>query len=364
MTDKQQTDPRGEDPWDRFGWFMATVWLLFLFYPLSEVLTTGSTLGRTLAAVGVAAFALVYVHGFRSLHKGSAPPARIAAIHVPLLVLLICAVGLHIGPGALGMGAFVVSFAMFTLTFVPRMTVLVVVAAVCLLVPWVNGTLRDDFFYTLIVVLVGAITAVIRAVGDRDDEYRALRNELVIADERDRVARDVHDVLGHSLTAVTVKAELAERLVDIDPDRAKAELAAIRSLTREALGEVRATVSGLRIARLGEELDRARSALSDTGIAVDVRGAPDTVDPQHRMVAAWVLREAVTNVIRHSRGRHCTIELRSGTLRVVDDGAGLGGGTEGNGLRGARDRVRAAGGDIRLGAGPGGRGTEVEVVFG
>ncbi|NLV78607.1 MAG: sensor histidine kinase, partial [Rhodococcus sp.] len=76
------------------------------------------------------------------------------------------------------------------------------------------------------------------------------------------------------------------------------------------------------------------------------------------------LREAVTNVIRHSRGRHCTIELRSGTLRVVDDGAGLGGGTEGNGLRGARDRVRAAGGDIRLGAGPGGRGTEVEVVFG
>ncbi|MGN5236372.1 MULTISPECIES: histidine kinase [unclassified Rhodococcus (in: high G+C Gram-positive bacteria)] len=361
MTESGRTD---EDPWARFGWFMATVWLLFLIYPLSEVVTTGSALGRTLGSAGIAAFAIVYIHGFRSLYTEKAPPARIAAIHLPLLVLLICAVSLHIGTAALGMGAFVVSFAMFTLTFVPRMIVLAVVAAVCLLVPWWNGTLRDDFFYTLIVVLVGGITAVIRAVGDRDDEYNALRNELVIADERDRVARDVHDVLGHSLTAVTVKAELAERLVDVDPQRAKAELAAIRSLTREALGEVRATVTGLRVARLGDELDRAGTALGDAGIDVEIRGDASVVDPRYRLVLGWVLREAVTNVVRHSNAYHCKIDLDGHSLRVTDDGVGTDGIREGNGLRGLRDRVRSAGGKFTVGTGPAGAGTELKVEFG
>ncbi|TCN49202.1 two-component system sensor histidine kinase DesK [Rhodococcus sp. SMB37] len=363
MTGKRPTDPPGEDPWIRFGWFMATVWLLFLIYPLAEVLTTGSALGKTLGTVGIAAFAVVYVHGFRALYKELAP-SRIAAIHLPLLVLLICAVGLHIGPGALGMGAFVVSFAMFTLTFVPRMIVLAVVTTACLLVPWFNGTLRDDFFYTLIVVLVGAITAVIRTVGDRDDEYNALRNELVIADERDRVARDVHDVLGHSLTAVTVKAELAERLIDIDPERAKAELAAIRALTREALGEVRATVTGLRVARLADELDRARTALDDAGIRVELRGDASVVDPRYRLVLGWVLREAVTNVVRHSNALTCVIDLGGESLNVVDDGVGIDGSRDGNGLRGLRDRVRSTGGKFTLGAGPDGAGTDLKVVFG
>lgn len=342
----------------------ATVWLLFLIYPLAEVLTTGSALGKTLGTAGVAAFALVYIHGFRALYAGQGSPKRVAAIHLPLLVLLICAVSLHIGTGALGMGAFVVSFAMFSLTLVPRMAVLVVTAGVCLLVPWLNGTFRDDFFYTLIVVLVGAITAVIRAVGDRDDEYTALRNELVIADERDRVARDVHDVLGHSLTAVTVKAELAERLIDLDPERAKAELAAIRALTREALGEVRATVTGLRVARLADELDRARTALDDAGIHVELRGDASVVDPRYRLVLGWVLREAVTNVVRHSNSRTCVIALGGESLSVVDDGVGIDGSRDGNGLRGIRDRVRSAGGKFAVGAATDGTGTELKVVFG
>lgn len=343
---------------------MATIWLVFLVYPLVEVLATGSPLGKVLGAMGIVAFALVYIHGFRALYKSLASPARIAAIHLPLLVLLIVLVSLHIGTGALGMAAFTVSFAMFTLTLVPRMLVLVVATGACLLIPWLTGTFSDDFFYTVIVVLVGGITAVIRAVGDRDDEYTALRNELVIADERDRVARDVHDVLGHSLTAVTVKAELAERLIDVDPERAKAELAAIRSLTREALGEVRATVTGLRVARLVDELDRAHTALDDAGIDVDQRGDASIVDPRYRLVLGWVLREAVTNVVRHSNARTCVIDLDGTSLSVVDDGVGVGGSRDGNGLRGLRDRVRSAGGKFMIGAGPDGTGTELKVVFG
>src|SRR5690606_543184 len=127
-------------------------------------------------------------------------------------------------------------------------------------------------------------------------------------EERERVARDVHDVLGHSLTVVSVKAELAERLVDVDPARARAELVEIQSLTREALAEIRATVSGLRVARLGDELVAARTALTGAGIEADLPENPDVVDPRHRIVVAWVLREAVTNVVRHSGATRCTVE--------------------------------------------------------
>ena len=97
-----------------------------------------------------------------------------------------------------------------------------------------------------------------------------MSRELALVAERERVARDVHDVLGHSLTVVTVKAELAERLVDLDPERAKAELAEIQTLSRQALAEIRATVGGLRAARLGDELASARTALAGAGI----EGAP------------------------------------------------------------------------------------------
>ena len=110
------------------------------------------------------------------------------------------------------------------------------------------------------------MTAAIRLMTDRGQEYEAMSRELALVAERERVARDVHDVLGHSLTVVTVKAELAERLVDLDPERAKAELAEIQALSRQALAEIRATVGGLRLARLDDELASARTALVGAGI--------------------------------------------------------------------------------------------------
>src|SRR5699024_3537237 len=147
----------------------------------------------------------------------------------------------------------------------------------------------------------------------------------------------------------------AERLVDADPDAAKAELAQIRSLTRESLAEIRATVAGLRVARLADELDSARQALSDAGISAEVPSAVDTVDPRHRLVLAWVLREAVTNVVRHSGAGRCRVELNARSLVVTDDGVGPGAAIEasaatrtraaagGTGLRGVAERVNGAG---------------------
>lgn len=354
-------DANVEDPWQRFRWFMSSVWLVFLAYPLFEVLTTGPPAGRVLGTLAIVAFAAVYLNGFHRLYRGEAPP-RVAAVHLALLVLLAVGVGLHIGREAFGMACFVVAFSTLSLPIAGAMAVLLAALATSVLVPLWTGTLGRDFFFALIVLLVGVVTGVVSLIDRRGEEYKALQHELVVADERDRMARDVHDVVGHSLTAVSVKAELAERLVDLDPERAKAELAAIRSLTREALGEVRAAVTGLRVARLGEELERARAALSDAGISVSVRGEPATLDPRHRLVSAWVLREAATNVVRHSGAADCTIEVGTRSLCVRDNGVGIDGRPEGNGLRGVRDRVRAAGGQVTVGPAADG-GTELKVDY-
>lgn len=150
---------------------------------------------------------------------------------------------------------------------------------------------------------------------------------------------------------LTVKAELAARLVDADPAQAKAELAQIQSLTREALGEIRATVAGLRVMRLGDELSASREALRSAGIEADMPEDGEVVDPRHRLLFAWSLREATTNVVRHSGARRCRVELETRGMRVIDDGHGINGAAEGNGLRGLRERVEQMGGRATFTAG-------------
>ena len=137
------------------------------------------------------------------------------------------------------------------------------------------------------------------------------------------MARDVHDVLGHSLTALSVKAELAARLIDLDPERAKEELESIQATARQALAEVRATVGGLRAGNLEAELAAAPRVLADAGISATVVGEVADTDPRHRALMAWVLRESVTNVVRHARARSVVIELGPDGITVTDDGAGL-----------------------------------------
>ncbi|UUZ61682.1 histidine kinase [Nocardioides sp. B-3] len=197
--------------------------------------------------------------------------------------------------------------------------------------------------------------------GDRDPQSpRAGRRT------RERVARDVHDVLGHTLTALSIKAELAARLIDVDPPRAGAELESIREIAGQALGEVRATVGGLRAANLEAELAAAPLVLADAGITTTVVGDVADTDPRHRTLLARVLRESVTNVVRHANATTVSLELSPHGPVVADDGAGFedsderGGFREGNGLRGMRERVSAAGGTLHIFGGPG---TRLKVVL-
>jgi len=191
--------------------------------------------------------------------------------------------------------------------------------------------------------------------------------ELAVVEERERFARDLHDILGHSLTVITKKAELARRLTSVDPERAAAEIADVERLAREALQDVRATVTGIRVVSVGAELASAREALQAAGIRADLPYSVEEVPPQYRELFGWAVREAVTNVLRHSCATSCRVTLHAYTLEVVDDGRGpakaepgasgarTNAGTgRGHGLVGLGERVRAAGGTLRTGAAPGG----------
>lgn len=169
-----------------------------------------------------------------------------------------------------------------------------------------------------------------------------------IAQERERVARDVHDVLGHSLTVIALKSELAGKLVERDPTRAQAEIAAITKLARDSIGELRSTVSGLRVQDLATELANARQACLAAEIYLRVTGEVADIPPQAQAVFAWGSREAITNVIRHSGASRVEITMTPHSLVVTDNGRGIPDDACGNGLRGLRERVANLGGSLKL----------------
>ena len=185
-------------------------------------------------------------------------------------------------------------------------------------------------------------------------ELTAARAEvarLAAENERSRIARDLHDLLGHSLTTITVKAGLARRVAQRNPERAAAEIGEVEDLARSALTDVRAAVSGYRDISLAGELASAREVLRAAGIEAQAPGAVEVADPTHATLFGWVLREGVTNVVRHSGAHHCTIAIGPTWLEIEDDGRGGGAGGDGSGLAGLRERVATAGGTIRAGAG-------------
>ncbi|MFB4301192.1 sensor histidine kinase [Actinomadura sp. NTSP31] len=194
-------------------------------------------------------------------------------------------------------------------------------------------------------------------------QLREARSEvarLAVADERLRIARDLHDLLGQSLSLIVLKSELARRLGERDADRAMAEVSDIESVARQSLADVRAAISGYRRRNLAEELDGARAVLAaaETEAVVRTSGAPlpDPVDA----LFGWAVREGVTNIVRHARARRVTITVgRAGgeaALEIVDDGCGeaAAGHAPGHGLEGLAERVAAAGGTVSAGPRDGG----------
>jgi two-component system sensor histidine kinase DesK len=169
--------------------------------------------------------------------------------------------------------------------------------------------------------------------------------------ERERIARDMHDVLGHSLSVIVLKSELARRLLASEPARAALEIAEIEAAARQALGEVRKTLTGYRSEGFASELTRAARILETAGVRLNKPVQAPYLTPRHEATLSLVLREAVTNIVRHAGASECSIEVStakdSTQLVIADDGRGDIR-QEGNGLRGMRERVRELGGSLSL----------------
>jgi two-component system sensor histidine kinase DesK len=200
---------------------------------------------------------------------------------------------------------------------------------------------------------------------DRADAKLRMAHEeieqLAKTAERERIARDMHDVLGHSLSLIVLKSELAGRLLDSQPARAALEIAEIETAARHALAEVRKTISGYRSEGFASELTRAGQILETAGVRLNRPASAPYLTPRHEATLSLVLREAVTNIVRHAGASECSIEVSTvedkTQLVIADDGRGDIR-QEGNGLRGMRERVQELGGSLSLESS---RGTRLQI---
>lgn len=214
---------------------------------------------------------------------------------------------------------------------------------------------------TATTLAIGFMMFAFRRLMELNADLRSAREEvarLAVSEERLRFARELHDLVGHSLSVIALKAELAERLLARDPARAAEHVTDVKNVARTALTEVREAVSGYRQPTLVDELAGARMALRAAGIEADLEGADVALPPEVEAVLAWTVREGTTNVIRHSGATSCRIAVQPGlasaSAEIVDDGlvAGAAPAAPGNGLAGLRERAEQLAGRIEAGPGP------------
>ncbi|MGY1839156.1 MULTISPECIES: sensor histidine kinase [unclassified Modestobacter] len=346
--------------WGRAVW--ALPWLLFQVFPIVDLVTTDRPApARWVGALGLVVFTGLYLNVIGDL-------GRPRGLRPDLVGMVVVAVGLAVAYGASWAGLMIYVSAAVAAA-VPQRWVwpgVLGAAGVCLAVLLAEGALTSLFLPPICLLTAFAIQGT-RYLIQVNRELTEAREELArnaVTEERLRFARDLHDLLGHSLSLIALKSELARRLAERDPARAAAEMGDVEEAARRALAEVREAVSGYRSVNAAQALAEARSALTGAGIAVRlpdrVPALPGTVDD----ALGWVVREAATNVLRHSGARRVTVTLTedgvTAELAVEDDGNGTAeriqvvGGSSGSGLAGLRERVAALGGELSAGPVDGG----------
>jgi two-component system sensor histidine kinase DesK len=330
----------------------AGIWCFYLIGPFQKAVDGRST---EVATVGV-----LCLLGFLICYLGLLPMVALDTRHWPRHVLLgsmlvavvVFGVVVH-SNSTLNFSSF---FAVALVMLLDRRHAAIGIPLLALAVgtvPWLLGD-GTHFTFALIDLAVGAAVFAMRARGEADFRLGLANEEighLAAEQERLRISRDLHDLLGHALTTITVKAELASRLVERDPQRAAQEMAEVAELTRQGLADVRAAVAGYREVSLATELATAREVLQAAGIEAELPPATETVPGEFRELFGWVVREGVTNAVRHSGARHVRVVVGPREIQIVDDGAGIesASGLPGSGLLGLTERVAALGGRVESG---------------
>ncbi len=334
----------------------ASLGMLYLFYPLGDLIRQGGWSAATRATC-LAVFIVTYVVLVWTSAPWTAPvrPVTWALLAVQAALTAVCPLVF----GGSWAGMFIYFAILCALSLPMSWTVRAVLAVTGL--GLAEALLLHADQAGLLSVVVSTLTLGLFMVAFRNSRMlnvelakaRAEVARLAATEERLRIARDLHDLLGHSLSLIVLKAEVARRIGVEDTERVLAEVADIESVARQSLTDVRATVSGFRRRSLSEELDNARSVLTAAGVEPVIRPPaaplPDVAD----CLLGWAVREGVTNVIRHARATRCEISVRgedaAAVLEVADDGATTLGFSAGNGLTGLAERVQEAGGTVTAG---------------
>lgn len=354
-------------PWERFGWIMGAVWLVFLVYPLLALRSSEAPQEWIVTGwIGLGAFVVIYVAGFingMSFGGGglTRPPRPIQWVAFGAIIACAAVTVPAADGAALSFLPFIMSFASYGLTRAAHWTTLAVSIAIAAAVVFLTPGGATYLTVLMIMGLLGVVNTVSTTLIIRSAQAEKLGLELATSEGREAVARDVHDLVGHSLTVVSLKTQLVRRLIDSDPERAKAELADIEALTAEAIAGVRATVAGIRSTALIEQLQSCRDGLRAADVMMRVEGDSGVLSPAQSITASWILREATTNVLRHADAKMVTVRIAPGSFIVTDDGAGYAG-AEGNGVRGMRERATTGGASLEVGPADTG-GTRVEVAW-
>ncbi|MFC4590053.1 sensor histidine kinase [Sphaerisporangium corydalis] len=348
----------GVNRWRRLAGM--SVGLVYLFSPVTDLLSGSVTGPKAYAEVAaLLAFVATYVATALSPRsEGERGPWTLPLLGATALMSAIFP--LLFGGGWLALPIYVT--VVISMALPPRAAVagIVVMAAVV----FGDGMLIDAdettiWLLVLQVVTLGILFMTVRNTRTLNTELREAQGEvarLAAGEERLRIARDLHDLLGHSLSLIVLKSELAGRFFEQGSAKAGDEIRDIESVARLALQEVREAVTGYRQRGLTEELDNARAALSAASVTVTVRTSgtplPDALDG----LFGWAVREGVTNVMRHAKASRCdiTVTCEDGvaSLSVADNGRNAGPYIPGSGLTGLTERVEAAGGTVRSGPQP------------
>jgi two-component system sensor histidine kinase DesK len=335
-------------PADHEHKWMPLIWLPFMiWFFLGPYWSHASLLHWVLNTAAGLFFILLYLQAFSR-------PERIRNICTVLMIAM-AAIFIPLNGGALGLLIYAAAAGGFNVKF--RWVIALLGIEIAILLFYVARLHIDVGSWVsmgLLIILVSLGNHHWAVTHCAEEKLRLAQGEmehLAKVAERERIARDMHDVLGHALSLITLKAELARKLVDRDPERAKQEMQDVEITSRAALADVREAIRGYRTEGIFAELARARAALETAGVTVECDTDQVPLSPAQESVLALALREAVTNVVRHAEASRCNVSLKKNdalcTLEIADDGCGAAG-PEGNGLRGMRERLEALGGSLRL----------------
>ena len=338
--------------WVKLGRLFMVAWLAFFIYPIAAFLTDRfSTETRTYGLLLLLALAVIWAWFWTRIIAGPDRRFTVPAILGATLVLTVFTLRTPPQYGSLFLYPVIMAGAAFPWRrSVAAVVVLSLLAAALELARGESVTTSTGQLLNDVLVGIAAVAGCLLVEANQQlSQAREQIARLAVGEERLRFARDLHDLLGHSLSVIALKSELAGRLIKSTPGLAAHEIEDIEKVARDALREVREAVTGYRQPTLAAELAGAHEALTAAGIEYRIDQDHVPLPPAVEAVLAWTVREGVTNVMRHSQARRCAIRIvqkdDQAAVEVIDDGRG-GVPEAGSGLRGLEERVRERGGRL------------------